>query len=176
MTTAEPERGTVPQCTSSRLLPQPGPDGRMDPAAQWVLRGLTMLSGLAVDHDGRLYGHPRGGGGVSREITPEWLAAWVGAEHPAWQSAGMDPAAWRRVIDLLRDRVRARDAAAVAAVPADARRAAELSAERVRAARKTELELQAAEAQVALAAFAADPEPPEAEPARRGWMRRPPAP
>jgi len=148
----------------------------MDPAAQWALRCLTMFTGLAVDHDGRLYGHPRGGGGVSREITPESTAAWVGAEHPAWQSAGMRPEDWQRVVDLLRDRVRERDAAAQAAIPADARRAAELSAERVRAARKTELELQAAEAQVALAAFAADPEPPEAEPARRGWMRRPPAP
>ena len=177
MTSAEPERGMVPQCTSSRALPQPGPDGRMDPAQQWALRGLTMFTGLAVDHDGRLYGHPRGGGGVSREITPESTAAWVGAEHPAWQSAGMRPEDWRRVIDLLRDRVRARDAAAVAAVPADAQRAAELSAARVRAARRGELERQAAQAQAELAAYADAPEPPEVEPARRGgWMRRPPTP
>jgi len=148
----EPERGVVPQCTSSRLLPQPGLDGRMDPAEQWAARSVTMLTELAVDEDGRLYGHPRGSVGFTREITAEWFAAWVGAEHPAWQYTGMRPADWRRVVDLLRDRVRARDAANVAAVPPDARRAAEL------------------------AAFASDPEPPEAEPARRGgWMRRPPA-
>ena len=167
----------MPQCTSSRLLPQPGLDGRMDPAEQWAARSVTMFTELAVDEDGRLYGHPRGGGGVSREITPESIAAWVAAEHPAWQSAGMDPAAWRRVIDLLRDRVRALDAADAAATPADARRAAELVAERVRDARRVELERQAAEAQAELAEFAAAP-PPEAEPARRGggWLRRPPTP
>ena len=175
MNTTEPERGMVPQCTSSLALDRPGSGGRMDPAVQWADRSLTMLSELAVDHDGRLYGHPRGSVGFTREITAEWFAAWVGAEHPAWQSVGMDPAAWRRVIDLLRDRVRARDAAAVAAVPADAQRAAALSAERVRAARRGELERQAAEAQVALAEFA--DAPPEVEPTRRGgWMRRPPAP
>jgi len=149
----------------------------MDPARQWADRFETMFTGLAVDHDGRLYGHPRGGGGVSREITPESIATWVSAEHPAWQSAGMDPAAWQRVVDLLRDRVRALDAANAAAVPHDARRAAELNAERARAARRHELELQAAEAAAELAAFAAAP-PTEVEPARRGggWMRRPPAP
>ena len=134
-----------------------------------------MLTELAVDEDGRLYGHPRGSVGFTREITAEWFAAWVAAEHPAWQSAGMTPADWRRVIDLLRDRVRTLDAAAAAAVPADVRRAAELAAERVRDARRVELERQAAEAQVALAEFAAAPT--EVEPARRaGWMRRPPAP
>jgi len=149
----------------------------MDPARQWADRSLTMLTELAVDEDGRLYGHPRGSVGFTREITPEWFAAWVGAEHPAWQAVGMTPADWKRVVDLLRDRVRARDAANVAAVPPDARRAAELAAERVRDARRVELERQAAEAAAALAEFAAAPEPPEVEPARRGgWMRRPPAP
>lgn len=177
MSITEPERGAVPSYASSRALPQPGPGGRMDPAVQWADRSLTMLTELAVDHDGRLYGHPRGSVGFTREITAEWFAAWVGAEHPAWQSAGMDPADWRRVIDLLRDRVRARDAATAAAIPADARRAAALAAERVRAARRGELERQAAQAQAELAAYADAPEPPEAGPARRaGWMRRPPAP
>ena len=173
----EPLRGAVPRTTSSLALPRPGNAGRMDPARQWADRSLTMLSGLAVDDDGRLYGHPRGGGGVSREITAESIAAWVAAEHPTWQSAGMNPADWLRVVDLLRDRVRALDAADAAATPADARRAAELVAERVRDARRVELERQAAEAQAELAEFAAAP-PPEAEPARRGggWLRRPPTP
>ena len=179
MNITEPERGTVPQCTSSRALPRPGNAGRMDPAEQWAARSLTMFAGLTVDHDGRLYGHPRGGSG--REVTAESIAAWVGAEHPAWQSAGMRPADWQRVIDLLIDRVRTRDAVAAAATPPDAKRAAELNAERVRAARRHELELQAAQAQAELAEFAETPEPPEAdagvEPVRsRGWMRRAPMP
>ena len=170
----EPERGAVPSYTSSRALPQPGPDGLMDPAVQWADRFKTMFTGMTVDHDGRLYGHPRGGSG--REVTAAALAAWVGAEHPAWQYTGMRPEGWQRVVDLLRDRVRERDAAAQAAIPADARRAAELSAERVRAARRAELERQSAEAQAELAAYA-DAPPTEVEPARRGgWMRRPAAP
>ena len=176
MTSAEPLRGAVPRTMSSLALDRPGPGGRMDPAVQWADRSLTMLTELAVDEDGRLYGHPRGSVGFTREITPEWFAAWVGAEHPAWQAVGMTPADWKRVVDALIDRVRARDAAAVIAVPADARRAAELAASRIRDTRRAELQRQAAEAQAELAAYA--DAPAEVEPARRGggWMRRPAAP
>ncbi len=50
--------------------------------------------------------------------------------------------------------------------------AAELAVERVRAARRADLELQAAAAQAELAELTAAP--PEVEPTRRGgWMRRP---
>lgn len=175
MTSAEPERGMVPQCTSSRVLPRPGPAGRMPAAMQMSLRLRTAWVDLALDGD-VLYGRPRSAAGYVGRLDGPALADWGRAHLPAWQD--LDAAGWTETAQLLAEWVRTRDAANAAAIPADARRAAELSAERVRAARKTELELQAAEAQVALAAFAADPEPPEAEPARRGggWMRRPPAP
>ena len=175
MTSAEPEWGTVPQCTSSRALPQPGPDGLMPAAMQMAARLQTSMVDLTLDGN-VLYGRPRSAVGYATRLDGPALAAWAEATIPAWQH--LDAAGWTETARLLTKWVRARDSAAVAAVPADARRAAELNAERVRAARRGELQRQAAEAQAELAAFAADAaEPPEVEPARRaGWMRRPAAP
>jgi len=110
---------------------------------------------------------------VSRLDGPA-LADWGQANLPAWQR-NLDAAGWAETARLLAEWTRARDAAVAAATPADARRAAELSASRIRDTRRAELELQAAEAAAELAAFAETP--PEVEPARRGgWMRRPPMP
>jgi len=140
---------------------------------QMAARLQTSMVDLTVDGGGVLYGRPRSAAGYVGRLDGPALAAWGQTSLPAWQN--LDAAGWAETARLLAEWVQRRDAATMAAVPADARRAAALGAERVRAARKAELELQAAEAQVALAAFAADPEPPEAEPARRGgWMRRPP--
>jgi len=145
----------------------------MRPAAQMAARLQTIMVDLAVDGGGVLYGRPRSAAGYVGRLDGPALADWGQTSLPAWQN--LDAAGWTETAQLLGEWVRTRDAAVAAATPADARRAAELSAERVRAARKAELELQAAEAQVALAEFAAAPT--EVEPARRaGWMRRPPAP
>ena len=172
MNTTEPERGMVPQCTSSRVLPRPGPAGRMDPAMQMSLRLRTAWVDLALDGD-VLYGRPRSAVGYIARIDGPALAAWAEANIPAWQN--LTAAGWAETARLLAEWVQRRDAAAIAATPADARKAAELAAERVRAARRAELELQAAEAAAELAAFA--DAPPEVEPTRRGgWMRRPAAP
>ena len=172
---AEPMRGDVVRSSSSLALPQPGPGGLMDPARQWAARGLTMIDGLAVDDDGRTYGYLRGSAATTREITAEWLATWATTTLPAWQTRGMGPEDWRRVVDLLAGKVRARAAAEAAATTPDARRAAAVAHERARATRLAELERQAAEATAAVAAYAA--EPAEVEPGRRGgWLRRSPAP
>ena len=174
MTSAEPVRGMVPQCTSSRALPRPGPAGRMPAAMQMAARLQTSMVDLTVDGADVLYGRPRATAGYVSRLDGPALADWGQTSLPAWQN--LDAAGWAETARLLTEWVRARDAANVAAVPADARRAAELSAERVRAARRAELERQSAEAQAELAAYAETP--PEAEPARRrgGGMRRPPAP
>ncbi len=175
MNTTEPERGMVPQCTSSRVLPRPGPAGRMPAAMQMSLRLRTAWVDLALDGD-VLYGRPRSAAGYVGRLDGPALADWGQANLPAWQR-NLDAAGWAETARLLAEWTRARDAAVAAATPADARRAAALSASRIRDTRRAELERQAAEAAAELAAFAADPEPPEAEPARRGgWMRRPPAP
>jgi len=146
----------------------------MPVAMQMAARLQTSMVDLTLDGD-VLYGRPRSAVGYATRLDGPALAAWAEANIPAWQH--LAAAGWAETARLLAEWVRTRDAAAAAAVPADARRAAELNAERVRAARKTELELQAAEAQAELAAFANAPEPPEVEPVRsRGWMRRPPAP
>ena len=172
MNTTEPVRGTVPQCTSSRALPQPGPDGLMPAAMQMAARLQTSMVDLTLDGD-VLYGRPRSAVGYATRLDGPALAAWAEVNVPRWQH--LDAAGWAETAQRLTEWVRERDAATAAAVPADVRRAAELAAERVRDARRVELERQAAEAQVALAEFAAAPT--EVEPARRaGWMRRPPAP
>jgi len=172
--TTEPERGVVPSYTSSRALPQPGPDGLMRPAAQMAARLQTIMVDLTVDGD-VLYGRPRATAGYVSRLDGPALADWGQANLPAWQR--LDAAGWADTARLLTKWTRARDAAVAAATPADARRAAELSASRIRDTRRAELERQAAEAAAELAAFAADPEPPEVEPARRGGrMRRTAAP
>ncbi len=174
MNTTEPVRGTVPQCTSSRALPQPGPDGLMPAAMQMAARLQTSMVDLTLDGD-VLYGRPRSAAGYVSRLDGPALADWGRAHLPAWQN--LTAAGWAETARLLAEWVQRRDAAAIAATPADARKAAELAAERVRAARRAELELQAAEAAAELAAFADAPEPPEAEPARRGgWTRRAPMP
>jgi len=146
----------------------------MPAAMQMAARLQTSMVDLTLDGD-VLYGRPRSAVGYATRLDGPALAAWAEATIPAWQH--LDAAGWTETARLLTKWVRARDSAAVAAVPADARRAAELNAERVRAARRAELERQAPEAEAALAEFADAPEPPEVEPARRGgWMRRAPAP
>ena len=171
MNTTEPERGMVPQCTSSRVLPRPGPAGRMDPAMQMSLRLRTAWVDLALDGD-VLYGRPRSAAGYVGRLDGPALADWGQTSLPAWQN--LDAAGWTETARLLAEWVRTRDAAVAAATPADARRAAALSASRIRDTRRAELERQAAAAAAELAAFET---PPEAEPARRaGWMRRPAAP
>ena len=165
----------MPSYTSSRALPQPGPDGLMRPAAQMAARLQTIMVDLAVDGGGVLYGRPRSAAGYVSRLDGPALADWGQANLPAWQR--LDAAGWVETARQLTGWVQRRDAAAIAATPADARKAAELAAERVRAARRAELQRQAAEAAAELAAYTDAPEPPEAEPARsRGWLRRPPAP
>ena len=174
MNITEPERGVVPSYTSSRALPQPGPDGLMRPAAQMAARLQTIMVDLAVDGGGVLYGRPRSAAGYVSRLDGPALADWGQANLPAWQQ-NLDAAGWAETARLLAEWTRARDAAVAAATPADARRAAALSASRIRDTRRAELERQAAEAAAELAAYAAAP--PEVEPARRGgWMRRSAAP
>ena len=170
----EPLRGSVPRTSSSLALAARDPGETMPAAQQMALRCRTAWVDLALDGD-VLYGRPRSAVGYIARIDGPALAAWAEANIPAWQN--LTAAGWAETARLLAEWVQRRDAAAIAATPADARKAAELAAERVRAARRAELELQAAEAAAELAAFADAPEPPEAEPARRGgWTRRAPMP
>ena len=148
----------------------------MPATQQMALRCQTAWVDFALD-GAVLYGRPRTAVGYIARIDGPALAAWAEANIPRWQH--LDTAGWAETARLLTEWVRARDAANAAAIPADARRAAELAAERVRAARRAELERQAAAAQAELAELTAAPEPAEAgvEPARRGgWMRRAPMP
>jgi len=134
----------------------------------------TIMVDLAVDGGGVLYGRPRSAAGYVSRLDGPALADWGQANLPAWQQ-NLDAAGWAETARLLAEWTRARDAAVAAATPADARRAAALSASRIRDTRRAELERQAAAAAAELAEFAAAPT--EVEPARRaGWMRRPPAP
>ena len=172
----EPLRGTVPRNTSSLALAALDPGSTMPQVEQWALRLRTAYADLVID-GGRLLGRPRSAVGYVHEVSAASLAAWASAEVPQWQHRGMTADDWSATVKILTEWVQRRDAAAAAAVPADARRAAELSAERAHAARRGELERQAAEAQAELAAYADAPEPPEVGPARRGgWMRRAPMP
>ena len=172
----EPLRGDLPRVSTSVALAEREHGQTMPRTEQWALRMRTAFADLVIDGD-RLLGRPRSAVGYISEVTAGSLATWAAAEIPRWQHGDMSAGDWAAVVRLLAAWVQRRDAAAVAATPADARKAAELAAGRVRAARRAELERQSAEAQAELAEFAADPEPPEAEPARRGgWMRRPPTP
>ena len=45
MNITEPVRGLVPSYASSRALPQPGPGGLMNPAAQMAVRGSVLRGG-----------------------------------------------------------------------------------------------------------------------------------
>ena len=172
----EPLRGDVPRTSSSLALARREHGETLPRAEQWAMRMRTALSDLVIDGE-RLLGRPRGAVGYVHAITAESLATWAAAATPRWQHGDMSADDWAAVVRLLTGWVRKRDAAAVASVPEDAQRAAVLGAERARAARRAELELQAAEAAAELAAFADAPAPAEVEPARRGgWMRRPPPP
>jgi len=135
----EPERGTVPRCTSSLILAARDPGDTMPCAQQWVTRLRTAFFDLMID-GGRLLGRPRGVGGHVREVTAGSLATWAAAEVPQWQHRDMTSDDWAATVRILAGWVRARDAATAAATPADARRAAELAARRVHAARRAELE------------------------------------
>jgi len=172
----EPLRGAVPRTTSSLALAETDPGQAMPRVEQWALRLRTAYADLVIDGD-RLLGRPRSAAGYISEVTAGSLATWASAGVPQWQHRDMTADDWAAVVRLLTAWVGQRDAAHLAATPADARRAAALSAERAHAARRGELERQSAEAQAELAAFA-DAPPTEAEPARRGggWTRRPPAP
>jgi len=166
-------RGDLPRVSSSLALAAREQGEAMPAAQQMALRMRTVMADLTLDGD-VLYGRPRTAVGFVSRIDGPALAAWGKTNLPAWQD--LDAAQWDEVARRLREWVATRDAATQAATPADARRAAELAAGRVRAARRAELERQAASAASELAALA-DAPPPEAEPARRGgWMRRPPAP
>ena len=170
----EPLRGAVPRTTSSLALAETDPGQAMPRVEQWALRLRTAYADLVIDGD-RLLGRPRSAAGYISEVTAGSLATWASAGVPQWQHRDMTADDWAAVVRLLTAWVGQRDAAHLAATPADARRAAALSASRIRDTRRAELERQAAAAAAELAAFAETP--PEAEPARRGgWMRRPPAP
>ena len=173
----EPLRGDLPRVSTSVALAEREHGQTMPRTEQWALRMRTAYADLVIDGD-RLLGRPRSAVGYISAVTAGSLATWAAAEIPRWQHQDMGAGDWAAVVRLLAAWVQRRDAAAQAATPADARRAAELSAERAHAARRGELERQAAEAQAELAAYADAPEPPEVGPARRGggWMRRPPAP
>ena len=172
----EPMRGDLPRVSSSLALAETDPGETLPQVEQWAMRMRTALSDLVIDGD-RLLGRPRGAVGYVHEVTAASLATWASAAVPRWQHQNMSGDDWAATVRLLAEWVEQRDAATVAATPADARRAAELAASRIRDTRRAELELQAAEAAAELAAFAADPEPPEVEPARRGGrMRRTAAP
>ena len=168
----EPLRGDLPRVSTSVALAEHEHGQTMPRTEQWALRMRTALSDLVIDGD-RLLGRPRGAVGYVHEVTAASLATWASAAVPRWQHQNMSGDDWAATVRLLAEWVEQRDAATVAATPADARRAAELAASRIRDTRRGELERQAAAAAAELAAFAAAP-PPEAEPARRsGWMRRP---
>jgi len=171
----EPLRGDVPRAFSSRQLARSEHGETLPAPQQMSLRLRTAWVDFALDGD-VIYGRPRTAVGYVTRIDGPALADWGQANLPAWQR--LDAAGWAETARLLTEWVRKRDAADAAAVPGDARRAAELAAGRVRAARRAALEQQAAAAQAELAALADAPEPPEVEPARRGggWMRRAPMP
>jgi len=172
----EPLRGDLPRVSTSLALAEREHGQTMPRTEQWAMRMRTAYADLVIDGD-RLLGRPRGAVGYVHAITAASLATWAAAAVPQWQHRDMTNDDWAAVVRILTAWVGQRDAAAVAAVPEGARRAAELAAERVRAARRHELERQAAEAAAAVAAFAAAPPQVEIEPSRRGgWMRRPPAP
>ena len=176
MTSAEPLRGAVPRTSTSLALAALGLGETMPAPQQMSLRLRTAWVDLALDGD-VLYGRPRSAAGYVGRLDGPALADWGQANLPAWQR--LDAAGWAETAQLLAEWVRTRDAAVAAATPADARRAAALSASRIRDTRRAELERQAAEAAAALAEFAAAPEPAEAgvESTRRGgWMRRAPMP
>ena len=170
----EPLRGDLPRVSTSVALAEREHGQTMPRTEQWALRMRTAFADLVIDGD-RLLGRPRSAAGYISEVTAGSLAAWASAEVPQWQHRDMTADDWSATVKILTAWVGQRDAAHLAATPADARRAAALSASRIRDTRRAELERQAAAAAAELAAFAETP--PEAEPTRRGgWMRRPPAP
>ena len=148
-----------------------GEQGERIPDAEPMAQCLrTMWTDLVLD-GGRLLGRPRGGVGFVTEITGERLAEWARAELPAWRHLTAD--GWAEAARLLAEWVRQRDAAALAGMPPDARRAAVISAEQRRAQRRAELERAQADAAAELAAL--DAEPAQVEPERPrpgGWLRR----
>lgn len=161
----EPYDHAVVEISTARALRERDPGERADPCDQWADRSVTLLVALLLDADGRLYGHAKGAVGHPHEITGVWFERWAEVTFPAWQRHGMDSQGWARVVDLLRDRVRERDARERAALPDDVRRAAELVEERRATDRRAELKRQRADADAELARLDAG-EPVNTEPSR----------
>ena len=172
---AEPHRGNVPRTSTSLALAERERGTHVPATQQWATRLTTGYADLTVD-DGRLLGRPRDQVGFVHEICAESLGRWADATVPQWQLAGMTVDDWSDVVGRLIEWVRQRDAATVAATPADARRFAELSAARARSDRRAELERARLDTDAELARLDRG-EPVDPEPARRGgWLRRTPVP
>ena len=173
----EPLFGDLPRISTMTALAEHTPTSHVDPAEQWAETCRTAWVDLALDGD-RLLGRPRAAVGYISEITGTRLREWARAEVPAWRVVGMDDAAWDRAAELLRDGFRAQEAARLAEIPADQRRADELAEQRRREQRRVVLQRE-------LAALGdgeqtgADPVPETttipaapAAPKPGGWLRR----
>ena len=172
---SDPHRGDVPRTSTSLALAERERGEHVPRAQQWATRLQTAYVDLTLDN-GRLLGRPRDQVGFVHEICAESLGRWADATVPQWQLAGMTVDDWSDVVGRLIEWVRQRDAATVAATPADARRFAELSAARARSDRRAELERARLDTDAELARLDRG-EPVDPEPARRGgWLRRTPVP
>ena len=170
----DPMCNDVPRCSSSLALAERERGEHVPRAQQWATRLQTAYVDLTLDN-GRLLGRPRDQVGFVHEICAESLGRWADATVPQWQLAGMTVDDWSDVVGRLIEWVRQRDAATVAATPADARRFAELSAARARSERRSQLAEQQATAAAELARLDDPGEPIDPDPPRRaGWLRRAP--
>lgn len=174
---AEPLFGDLPRVSTLAALAEHTTTAIVDPADQWAETCRTAWVDLALDGD-RLLGRPRAAVGYISEISGTRLREWARADVAAWRLQGMDDAAWDRAAALLADWFRAQEAARLAEIPADQRRADELAEQRRREQRRVELQRE-------LAALGdgeqtgADPVPdtttvPAAPAAQKpgGWLRR----
>jgi len=172
---SDPHRGNVPRTSTSLALAERERGEHVPRAQQWATRLQTAYVDLTLDN-GRLLGRPRDQVGFVHEICAESLGRWADATVPQWQLAGMTVDDWSDVVGRLIEWVRQRDAATVAATPEDARRFAELAADRARAERRAVVAEQQAAAQRELdrldSGAPVDPNPPR----RGGWLRRTPTP
>ena len=173
---SDPHRGNVPRTSTSLALAERERGTHVPAAQQWADRLSTGYTDLVIDGDGRLLGRPRDSVGFVGRVDAGALAQWANATIPRWQHRDMAPADWGKVVELLTEWVAARDRATAAATPADARRHAELAAERARSDRRAELERARLDTDAELARLdrgePVDPDPPR----RGGWLRRTPLP
>ena len=172
----DPVTPEFPLLSTVAALRERTPSSQVDPAAQWAECSRTALTDLAMDGP-RLLGRPRHAVGYIVEVTGARLAEWARADVPARRTVGMDGPAWDRAAELLRDWYRGQEAARLAAIPADHRRADQLTAQRRREQRRAELERE-----LAALGDGEQPDPaPDAAPAPTvpaitrpgGWLRRP---